>query len=281
MEEEVGHVFPPFGGARLDCHIEPAQRFLRVHGVRRGRQGYAPQPRLRQPGVQPAELVPDGSSLAELLDEVYLEEVPLFNRRLEFFQMPKTTGKGKTVEQFVELLEARAREAEVHLMTREDLIMLRCHTGVVEEGMLTEWRRLENPTLNDMKRALTRYKAGKAQKKALKKDRDRYRDSRAARVRDKEPSGGGGDKRKRSPSRRAVPPEWRELAVPPLQGQGARVVYAIQKCAFYIMGATKPFTVVTDHKPLLGMFNKPLSETPNPRLQRLRLKVVEANVRLA
>lgn len=58
------------------------------------------------------------------------------------------------------------------------------------------------------------------------------------------------------------------------------VVYAIQKCAFYIMGAPKPFTVVTDHKPLLGVFNKPLSGTPNPRLQRLRLKVVGANVRL-
>ncbi len=47
------------------------------------------------------------------------------------------------------------------------------------------------------------------------------------------------------------------------------------------MGAPKPFTVVTDHKPLLGVFNKPLSETPNPRLQRLRLKVMGANVRLA
>ncbi len=58
---------------------------------------------------------------------------------------------------------------------------------------------------------------------------------------------------------------------------GARVfgvVYAIQKCAFYIIWAPKPFTVVTDNKPLLGVFNKPFSETPNPRLQRLRLKVV-------
>ena len=37
---------------------------------------------------------------------------------------------------------------------------------------------------------------------------------------------------------------------------------------------------MTDHKPLLGVFKKPLSETPNPRLQSLRLKVVGANVRL-
>ncbi len=50
-------------------------------------------------------------------------------------------------------------------------------------------------------------------------------------------------------------------------GVGGGVVYAIQKCAFYIMGAPKPFTVVTDHKPLLVVFYKPLSETPNPQLQ--------------
>ncbi len=163
--------------------------------------------------VLPADPVPDGSSLVELLDEVYLEEVPLFNRRLEFFQMRQRTGEGETVEQFVELLEARAREAEVHLMSREDLIMFRCHTGIVEEGMLVEWRRLETPSLPEMKRAMTRYKAGKAQKKALKKDRER--DARAARARDKDSGGGGGGgKKKRSPSRRrAVPPEWKELCL--------------------------------------------------------------------
>ncbi len=38
----------------------------------------------------------------------------------------------------MELLEARAREAEVHLMGQDDLIMFKCHTGVVEEGMLAE-----------------------------------------------------------------------------------------------------------------------------------------------
>ncbi len=52
--------------------------------------------------VLPAKPVPDGSSL--------------FNRRLEFFKMRQRTGEGEMVEQFVELLEAQAREAEVHLM---------------------------------------------------------------------------------------------------------------------------------------------------------------------
>ncbi len=71
--------------------------------------------------VLPAEPVRDGSSLVELSDE---EEVPLFNRQLEFFQMRQRTGEGETVEQFVDF---------VKLLGREDLIMFRCLTGVVEE----------------------------------------------------------------------------------------------------------------------------------------------------
>ncbi len=160
-----------------------------------------------------ADPVPDGSSLVELLDEVYLEEVPLFNRRLKFFQMRQRTGEGETVEQFIKLLEVRARETELHLMTQEVLIMFRCHTGVVEGGMLVEWRRLEMPSLPEMKWAMTRYTAGKAQKKALKKDRER--DAWAARAHNKDSGGGGSSgKKKRSLSwRRAVPPEWRKLCL--------------------------------------------------------------------
>ena len=59
--------------------------------------------------VLPADPVPDGNSLVELLEAIYLEEVPLFNQRLEFFQMCQLTGKGETVEQFMDLLESRAR----------------------------------------------------------------------------------------------------------------------------------------------------------------------------
>ncbi len=60
---------------------------------------------------------------------------------------------------------------------------------------------------------MTRYKTGKAQKKALKKDRER--DARAAQARDKDSGGGrGGGQKKRSPSlRRTVPPEWCELCL--------------------------------------------------------------------
>ncbi len=60
---------------------------------------------------------------------------------------------------------------------------------------------------------MTRYKAGKAQKKAFKKDKEQ--DALAAWARNKDSGGGGGGgKKKRSPSRRrAVPPEWRKLCL--------------------------------------------------------------------
>ncbi len=38
--------------------------------------------------------------------------------------------------------------------------------------MLAEWRRLETPSLPEMKRVMRAYKVGKVQKKALKKDRN-------------------------------------------------------------------------------------------------------------
>jgi hypothetical protein len=54
------------------------------------------------------------------------------------------------------------------------------------------------------------------------------------------------------------------------------VHYAITKCAFYLKGLER-FTVLTDHRPLEGVFQKDLYELPNPRLQRIREKLGEFN----
>ena len=54
------------------------------------------------------------------------------------------------------------------------MIMSHCHKGITEEGMMAEWRLLENLSLPEINRAISFYKAGKAQKKALKKERDRF-----------------------------------------------------------------------------------------------------------
>ena len=54
------------------------------------------------------------------------------------------------------------------------------------------------------------------------------------------------------------------------------IQYAIQKCKFYLHGKDT-FTVITDHKPLLGVFKKHLNDLDNPRLQRIREKIMGYN----
>ena len=51
------------------------------------------------------------------------------------------------------------------------------------------------------------------------------------------------------------------------------VQWAISKCDFYLRGLQE-FDVITDHRPLLGIFAKDLHELTNPRLRRLREKLV-------
>ena len=49
------------------------------------------------------------------------------------------------------------------------------------------------------------------------------------------------------------------------------VCYAIKECEFYLQGSN--FTVFTDHRPLVGVFRKPLHEIENARLLRFHKKV--------
>ena len=50
------------------------------------------------------------------------------------------------------------------------------------------------------------------------------------------------------------------------------IVWAVQKCAFYLRGLPV-FHVLTDHRPLEGVFTKDIFDLASPRLQRLREKV--------
>ena len=49
------------------------------------------------------------------------------------------------------------------------------------------------------------------------------------------------------------------------------IVFAVLQSSFYLQGAD--FTVITDHRPLLGIFSKDLAELTNPRLLRFREKL--------
>ena len=50
------------------------------------------------------------------------------------------------------------------------------------------------------------------------------------------------------------------------------IQYANSKCRFYLLGLPT-FEIITDHKPLLGIFEKYIFQIDNPRLQRLREKM--------
>ena len=65
-------------------------------------------------------------------------------------------------------------------------------------------------------------------------------------------------------------PSQRRWAVVELEALG--VMYAVQKCQFYLKGLDR-FDVVTDHRPLLGVFARHLHEVQNSRLHAIREKL--------
>eukprot|EP00094_Tigriopus_californicus_P013999 TCALIF_13555-PA protein Name:"Similar to pol Retrovirus-related Pol polyprotein from transposon 17.6 (Drosophila melanogaster)" AED:0.32 eAED:0.33 QI:0/0/0/0.66/1/1/3/0/261 len=54
------------------------------------------------------------------------------------------------------------------------------------------------------------------------------------------------------------------------------VWWAAEKCDYYLRGIHE-FKVITDHRPLVGLFKKPLASITNGRLQRLREKLNHYN----
>ena len=47
------------------------------------------------------------------------------------------------------------------------------------------------------------------------------------------------------------------------------IAWALEKCRFYLLGLPE-FSVLTDHRPLVGIFKKSLDDVGNPRLLRMR-----------
>ena len=62
--------------------------------------------------------------------------------------------------------------------------------------------------------------------------------------------------------------------------EGLAILYAIIKCKHYLLGMDH-FTVVTDHKPLKGVFAKELPEIENARLRRYRERLTCYNFELS
>jgi hypothetical protein len=57
------------------------------------------------------------------------------------------------------------------------------------------------------------------------------------------------------------------------------IKWAIEKCSYYLRGMPE-FVVMTDHKPLIGIFKKPLYEISNTRIESYRVKLVDYNFRI-
>ncbi len=53
------------------------------------------------------------------------------------------------------------------------------------------------------------------------------------------------------------------------------ITWAISECQHHLLRCPEPFTVITNHRPLLGIFSKDLPSLKNTRLQRLRQKVTD------
>ena len=72
-------------------------------------------------------------------------------------------------------------------------------------------------------------------------------------------------------SRSLLPAETRYATI---ELECLAIQWAARHCRHYLLGG-KPFSVITDHRPLLGIFSKPLSEIQNGRLLRFREKLAD------
>lgn len=57
------------------------------------------------------------------------------------------------------------------------------------------------------------------------------------------------------------------------------ILFATQKFHYYIYG--REINVNTDHKPLISIMNKTISEIPSTRLQRMRIKLLKYQIKIA
>ena len=64
-----------------------------------------------------------------------------------------------------------------------------------------------------------------------------------------------------------------ETRYAPIELECLGIAWAVEKCSHFLLGHPK-FTVITDHQPLRGIFQKDLSEIINKRLQRFRERLM-------
>ena len=61
----------------------------------------------------------------------------------------------------------------------------------------------------------------------------------------------------------------------PIELEALAIVWSVQQCKHQLYGMPKPFRILTDHKPLLGIFKKSWEDINNQRLQRFLEKLCD------
>ena len=72
-------------------------------------------------------------------------------------------------------------------------------------------------------------------------------------------------------SRSLIPAETRYAVV---ELECLAIQWAVQKCRHFLKGMST-FRVITDHRPLVGVFQKPLHDIENARIQKYREKLAD------
>ena len=66
----------------------------------------------------------------------------------------------------------------------------------------------------------------------------------------------------------------------PIELEALGVAYAVGKCEYFLRGNPHTTTVLTDHRPLEGIFRKDLADVSNTRVQRIREKLVGIDLKV-
>ena len=117
------------------------------------------------------EVFGDADSVMSLIEEVFMQRYPLFNRRLEFFRVAQRAGQEFSA--FALELKQKGDEADLHRLDIDSLHVFRYITGVTDQRLRDKFFRMVNPQLEDLKRTVRAYEAGKQAQEAMSPDKAR------------------------------------------------------------------------------------------------------------
>ncbi|KAG1706172.1 Carcinine transporter [Nymphon striatum] len=108
------------------------------------------------------------NSIIQILQEEFNLTFPLFNRRLDFFRYKQS--QGQKFSDFIIELKQKGEEADLHSLDISSLYIYRYITGVTDSTLRERFLKLENPTLDQLKKEARAYEIGKQAATAMDND---------------------------------------------------------------------------------------------------------------